>query len=100
MTLRELIRLIDDRVIEDATEAKGIYRPTSVTVYDNLDGEVVYSDTRGGLTYNYMKRLKGAVFDKIITDYLNEKGYDDYSLEVMGNNTEGLPYGLTWQTYK
>ena len=47
-----------------------------------------------------MKRLKDAVLNKIITDYLNEKGYDDYSLEVMGKNTEGLPYGLTWQTYK
>lgn len=100
MTLRDLIRLIDSRTIEDTTEAKGIYRPKSVTVYDNLSGEVVYSDTRGGLTYNCMKRLKDAVLNKIITDYLNEKGYDDYSLEVKGNNTENLPYCLKWQTYK
>jgi hypothetical protein len=100
MTLRELIRLIDDRVVEDATEAKGIYRLTSVTVYDNLKGGAVYNDTIGGLTYACKKRLKDFVLSQIITDYLNEKGYDDYSLEVMGSNTEGLPYGLTWQTYK
>ena len=100
MTLRDLIRLIDSRVIEDTTEEKGIYRPTSVTVYDNMDGEAVYTDTMGGLTYNYMQRLRKAVLTQITTDYLSEKGWDDYSLEVTGNNTENLPYGLVWQTYK
>ena len=100
MTLRDLIKLIDTRVIEDTTEAKGIYRLTSVTVYDSLSNEAVYTDTIGGPTYACLKRLKDAVMAQITTDYLSEKGWDDYSLEVTGNNTENLPYGLTWQTYK
>ncbi len=100
MTLRDLIKLIDNRVIEDTTEAKGIYRLTSVTVYDNMDNEEVYTDTIGSPTYTCMKRLKEAVLAQITTDYLSEKGRDDYSLEVMGKNADGLPYGISWLTYK
>lgn len=100
MTLRDLIKLIDNRVVEDTTEAKGIYRLTSVTVYDNMDNEKVYTDTIGGLTYACKNRLKDFALAQITTNYLGEKGWDDYSLEVMGKNTDGLPYGFSWLTYK
>lgn len=100
MTLRDLIKLIDNRVIEDTTEAKGIYRLTLVIVYDNMDNEKVYTDTIGGPTFTCMKRLRNAVLSQITTDYLSEKGWDDYSLEVKGKNTDGLPYGISWLTYK
>lgn len=100
MMLRDLIKLIDNRVVEDTTEAKGIYRLTSVTLYDNMDNEKVYTDTIGGLTYACMHRLRNAVLSQITTDYLSEKGWDDYSLEVTGKNTDGLPYGFSWLTYK
>lgn len=100
MTLRDVILLIDSKQIESDTEAKGVYRLTSVEVCDNVTGRKVYTDTHGGLTYNCMGRLREFVLKQIAVNYLNDTQTDDYYVEVMGLDSELLPVGKSWQEYR
>ena len=96
MTLRDVILLIDSKQIESDTEAKGVYRLTSVEVCDNVTGRKVYTDTTGGLTYNCMGRLREFVLKQIAVDTQT----DDYYVEVMGIDSGLLPVGVSWLEYR
>ena len=100
MTLRDVILLIDSKQIESDTEAKGVYRLTSVEVCDTVTGRKVYTDTTGGLTYNCMGRLREFVLKQIAVNYLNDNKADDYYVEVMGKDSELLPVGKSWLEYR
>lgn len=100
MTLRDVILLIDSKQIESDTEAKGVYRLTSVEVCDIITGRKVYTDTTGGLTYNCMGRMREFVLKQIAVNYLNDTQADDYYVEVMGLDSRLLPVGKAWMEYR
>ena len=91
MTLRELVRLLDEGVIEADLARRHVYRPAEFTVYDCTTGVGIYSDTAGGLTCVYARRLREFALHQIIEDYLTGKTSDDYSLEIFGV-PEGMGY--------